>query len=170
VGTQENISIEPGCYGGMDLKGTVTLKPGVYYVNGGSLDFGAQANVTGVGVTFILTGPSPATVATLDMNGGARIDLKAPEEGVYKGVLIYQDPAASTGAINKINGNSGSRLEGAFYFPKQKLEFSGNNGMVTDCLQLVAFRIGFTGNAKVNNTCPGSDDRTFTGTVVRLVE
>ena len=168
-------NIGPGCWKGWNIKGTLNLAPGVYYIDGSSVDFGSQANITGSGVTIILTSSLAATngstVATLDMNGGAQLNLQAPTSGMYSGVLFYQDRRANTGVTNTINGNANSRLQGAFYFLQQIISMSGNSGLTTDCLQIVSKRVTFTGNTKIANTCPpgsGTDD--FRGTVVRLVE
>ena len=167
-------TISPGCYRGMDLKGTVTLEPGVYYIDGGSLSFGSQAHVTGDGVTFVLTSENadfnPSSVATLDMNGGAEINISAPDSGTYQGVLIFQDRRAQLNTVNRINGNSDSILQGAFYFPRQILEFNGTSGMTTDCIQLVGSRVNFSGNSTISNICPTNGSSAFRGTVVRLVE
>lgn len=162
------------CWRGMDIKGTLNLAPGTYYVDGGVLALGAQANVTGTGVTFVLTSSNatsdPSSIATLSMNGGAVLDVSAPTSGVYKGVLMAQDPRAPLGGSSQINGNSSSRFEGGFYFPRHDLTFNGNTGMRTECLQLVARRLTFTGNSSVRNVCPANGGaKAFDATFVRLV-
>jgi hypothetical protein len=179
------------CFKGMDIQGTAHFAPGVYYIDGASngnkintLSIGAQATVTGEGVTFILTSSNadskPSTVATLDMNGGATLDLKAPGGDSctgaacsYAGVLFYQDRRAvlpNGNASNLINGNANSILEGAIYFPKQTVTFSGNSGMTTKCVQLVSRRVTFIGNNTIVNDCPVDyDTERFLGTRVYLV-
>jgi hypothetical protein len=146
------------CYQSFDFKGPVTLPSGVYYVNGGELGFGSQANVTCNECTFILTSSTaatnPASVATLSMHGGATVNMKSPKSGTYEGVLMYQDPRATLGNAVKINGNSDSLFEGGFYFPRAYLTMNGTAGMVTRCIQLVARRLVFSGNSSVDNTCP----------------
>jgi Flp pilus assembly protein TadG len=177
IGPKGNETINPGCYEGMDIKGTVTLNPGVYYIDGSSVKFGAQAEIYGTGVTIILTstnaGSDPSSIATFDMNGGATVNLSAPTTGTYAGVLIYQDRRALDSGTNKINGNSSSKYQGAIYMPTQEVEFSGTAGMNTKCLQLVARRVKFTGNSNilnVTNGCPAnSGAKSFTGTRIRLV-
>lgn len=175
VGPNATATLSPGCYRGIDIKGTATLSPGVYYVDGGSFSAGSQATITGDGVTIVLTSStaatSPSSIATLNMNGGATIQLTAPTAGTYKGVLFYQDRRAQDSGANTVNGNAGSKLQGAFYFPSQELDFSGTSGMTTDCLQLVALRLTFLGNTNVSNQCPASTGAgSFKGIQVRLVE
>jgi hypothetical protein len=54
--------------------------------------------------------------------------------------------------------------------PGQEVEFTGTTGMNTNCLQLVARRLTFTGNSAISNVCPAnSGAQSFTGTAVRLV-
>lgn len=170
----ETATVGPGCYRGMDIKGTVTFTPGVYYIEGSSVSFGSQAVASGSGVTFILTSAQAATnhgsIATLDMNGGAQLDLAAPSSGTYSGVLFYQDRRAETGTTNRINGNSASHLQGAFYFPRQNLDFNGNSGMTTDCVQFVGSRVTFSGNSTISNSCPLGPSASFRGSIVRIVE
>ena len=161
------------CYRGMNLKGTVTFDPGIYYIDGSSFSTGSQAIVTGYGVTFILTSSTASTsgtsVATLSLGAGSTLNLTATTSGTYGGVLFYQDRRAS-GYVNGGGGNSSSTFQGAFYFPSEELDFNGTSGMNINCVQIVASTIQFIGNASINNICPaGSGAAAFSGTVIRLV-
>lgn len=163
------------CYRGMDIKGRVNFDPGIYYIDGGTVSIGSQAVITGTNVTFILTSKTastnPSSIATLDMNGGATVNLKATTSGTYAGVLFYQDRRAPRNITNKVNGNSSSFIQGAIYLPSQIIEYSGGAGMKTDCLQLVSRRLSFTGNANIRNECPANSGAgAFVGTRVYLVE
>jgi len=161
------------CFRGMNIKGTVTLPPGVYIIDGGALSFGSQANVTGTGVSFVLTSRTatsdPSSIADVSINGNAVLNLTAPTSGTYAGVLMYQDRRARL-ATSQINGNSASTFHGGFYFPARVLTFNGTSGMHTDCLQLVARRIAFSGNSNIQNNCPANGGaEAFDATLVRLV-
>lgn len=175
VNSNQTRTLNPGTYNGMDLKGNVTLNPGTYVIDGGDLSIGAQAKVTGSGVTFVLTSKTAATnpnsIGQIKMNGGATVNLTAPSSGTYQGVLIYQDRrAALSNQSNKVNGNSASKLQGAVYVASQEVEFTGTTGLNTNCFQLVARRITWSGNSAITNVCPaGSGAQSFTGTAVRLV-
>jgi hypothetical protein len=157
---------------GADIKGTLNLAPGTYYVDGSTFDLGSQAVVNGTGVTIILTSSTPtnpSSFATIAMNGSAIVNLSSPTSGTYKGVLIYQDPRTPFGE-SRINGNSASVIEGGLYFPSRQLNFNGNTGLTTRCLQLVARRLNFSGNSSVQNNCPtDGGGRAFDATMVRLV-
>lgn len=174
VNSNQTAILSPGRYEGMNLKGIVTLNPGVYYVDGGSFSVGAQAAVKGDGVTIVLTSSTAATnassIASVDINGGAYLNLTATTTGTYAGILFYQDRRALDSGNNKINGNANSKLQGAIYFPRQEVQFTGTSGMTIDCIQLVARRLVFTGNSLVRNNCPtGSGAQAFKGTRVKLV-
>ena len=168
--------ISPGvyCYNGIDIKGNVVLpSDSIIYVDGGTFNVNSGAHITGERITFILTSSTatsdPASIAQLSINGGAELDLTAPDSGTYSGVLFYQDRRAQYGS-SSINGNSNSSLRGAWYFPNRQLVFNGTAGMSTQCVQLVARRLSFTGNAAISNTCPaGSGSQAYDATFVRLV-
>ena len=177
VQPNKSATLNPGTYTSMDLKGTVTLNPDTYYIDGGYLSLGSQANVTGTGVTFVFTKSGLASngnssaIASLTMNGGATVNLTAPSSGTFKGVLMYQDRRATPlSGLIKINGNSSSKIQGALYFPQNELQFNGTTGMNINCLQMVAYRFTFTGNSSITNVCPANEgSSTFKGTSVRLM-
>ena len=161
------------CYRGMDIKGSLNLAPGIYYIDGGDLGFGAQSVVNGTGVTFILTSSNaasnPSSIANISINGTAQMNLTSPTSGTYKGVLMYQDRRAPFGDSH-INGNSATRFEGAFYFPARQLTFNGTTGMQTQCIQLVGRRLAFSGNGHIQNNCPSNGGgRAIQAMFVRLV-
>jgi hypothetical protein len=162
------------CYKGMNIKGTVFFPSGIYYIDGGSVSFGSQAVVNGTGVTFILTSATaattPSSIAAVGMNGGATVNLTATTTGTYAGVLFYQDRRALPGTTNTVNGNSQSKYQGGIYFPSQDLSFSGDSGIVTDCVQMVSRRVTFIGNTNIQNVCPfDSGAGSFIGSRVFLV-
>lgn len=174
VGVNDNVTRSPGCYKNVDIKGTLRLNPGVYYIDGGEFSVGSQAKLIGEGVTIILTSKNattnPNSIATVGMNAGAEIRLSAPTSGTYAGVIFYQDRRAVDTGDNKINGNSNAFYQGAFYFPKQEIKFNGTAGMSTDCMQLVGRRVTFLGNSAISNECPVSSGASaFRGSAVRLI-
>lgn len=176
VKPSETVNLTPGCYKALSIKGTANLAPGVYYIDGGDIDFNSGANINGSpdGVVFVLSNSNAAANAAIGgitMNGSANLNLTAPKTGPYKGLLIYQDRRAATDNSIKINGNSGSYIEGAFYFPKADFTWTGNSGVNSNCMQLVVKRISFTGNSAVSNTCPANSGAgSFKGSKIRLVE
>ena len=157
------------CFNNFNVKGTLNLQPGTYIITGDmKVNSGAKVNCTGC--TFIMTNNTPFNTGTVDINGGAQLNLSAPDDGPYKGILFYSNRGADASDINKINGNASSMFKGAFYFPHQKVEFTGNAGVTFACLKLVSWQLTFSGNSTINNNCPAGwyGDR-FRGRHVRLV-
>jgi Flp pilus assembly protein TadG len=164
------------CMGSMTLAGTVTLPSGVYVIDGGDLSIGSQANVTCSGCTFVLTNRSTSTTPTIgsvNVNGGATVTMSKMTTGTYNGLLFYQDRRATAangnGQSNLINGNSSSTYDGSMYFPSTNVTFNGTSGMTTNCVQLVAWQVAFTGNTSISNVCAGGQGG-WTASAVRLVE
>lgn len=162
-------NVTQGCWAGMTIRANVNFAPGVYVINGGQLVIESSANITGENVTFILTGPSPSQIATMTIVGGATVQLSPPTGNhTFKGILVYQDRTALYGT-NFISGGSNSKLAGSLYFPKQAVQFSGNSGLDTNCMRLVALRLRFTGNSAVGANCSVESGFGLYGTKVRLV-
>lgn len=107
--------------------------------------------MSGTGVTFVLKGTS-----TLDFNGSATIDLKAPTAATsaYKDMLFIGDNSGARS--HKINGGAGTSMTGAIYLPEDQIKFSGNSGALATCLKLVADTIEFTGNTDFKSNCVSS--------------
>jgi hypothetical protein len=97
--------------------------------------------------------------------------MVAPKSGTYKGLMMYQDRRATFDNAIQINGNNGSKMEGAYYFPRADFTFNGTSGIDSKCLQIVTKRVQFTGNSAITNVCPSdSGGGAFDGQRIRLVE
>ncbi len=159
----------------MDIKGDVRLGSATYVLDAASVKMTANgAKLSCNGCTIILTSSTastnPSSIGTVDMSGGTA-NLVSPESGTYKGISIYQDRRATVGTTNTINGNSGASYEGAFYFPRQQLKFTGTSGVNFTCVQMVAWTVQFSGTSEIDNDCSGAGGGgDFTGKAVRLVE
>lgn len=160
--------LKPGCYTGMTLKGSVTLRPGTYVINSADLLMESQAVVVGERVTIILTGSTPSNVAKVKVAGGASIVLTPSTSGQFKQMLMYQDSRAEYGD-NYVTGNSSSLVEGAFYFPKQAFHFSGTGSIDARCMRVVALQLRFGGASEVGTNCPNTGASRLYGTQARLV-
>jgi hypothetical protein len=187
VRSNQTRNLSPGTYRGMDIQGTANLAPGTYFIDGRSqgnnqnknlgFNVGSQGRVTGTGVTIVLTMSNPPVngtsnlVAGMNINGGARLNLTAPTTGDYRGVLFYQDRRATTlGEQVVMNGNSLSSFQGAIYIPRNELRFNGTTGMNIACLQMIGYRMIFTGNSNITNICPANSGASaFKGNTVRLL-
>ena len=118
-------------------------------------------------MTIILTGTSPGSVT---MNGTSSIDLTAPTSGEYANMVLIQSPNAAAGNNNTINGDNLSALDGAIYFPKGDVSFTGSTAQAFQCAMVVAYTVEFTGSATVQNDTSVCDaDTQVTHKAVRLV-
>lgn len=154
----------PGCYGTINVQGKLTLSSGVYYIandaNNAGLKIGSQGILICSGCTFVLTSTNSNSAATMDINGGATVNISQSTTGTYAGITIYRDSKApASNQCCQINGNSSSSYSGAFYFPNDELTFNGTSGMSLNCFQMVASWLTFSGNANITNTCdlPGGN-------------
>lgn len=165
-----NTTFGPGCYSDFKLTGntTYTLTPGTYYLWNTDFSVAGGVTVQGEGVTIILTGDDPGAVS---IQGGSTVQLSAPTSGTYADMLFI-----GTGADdNNVTGNAGSYYDGAMYFPKSAVNFSGDSGSMTQCAMVVANYVNFGGNANLQNTLTRPDGKPckaatqVTGKAVRLI-
>ncbi|HYC95863.1 MAG TPA: TadE/TadG family type IV pilus assembly protein [Sphingomicrobium sp.] len=151
-----NGKMKPGCYNSFNLGGgTVTLSPGTYYLNSTSIQLTGHERLVGDGVTIILTGNSPGSIS---MTGNSSMDLTAPTTGTYANMLLIQAPNAAVGNDNTINGNNGTVLDGAIYFPKGDLDYSGSSAQAFQCAMIVGYTVTFTGSTDIQNDQDGDGD------------
>ncbi len=158
-----------GCYSLIDVasQASLTLKDGVYIVNGGSVNNQGTLNVENA--TLLLTNKSKlsnAPIGSFDMNANGELNVTAPTSGKWKGMAVYQDrravDLAPTGNItasspNKINGNSTNKIRGVVYFPNQQVTYNGDGTGSATCTQFVAKRIYWSGNTGINNFTKNCD-------------
>jgi Flp pilus assembly protein TadG len=148
VTTSGTQTLQPGTYSSLTIgkNSTVTMSPGIYYVNGsGGVTFNGAGTVVGNGVTIYFTNG-----ATIDATGGGNkldIQLSPPTSGPYAGVLFYQDPNDT--AAPSLGGDNNSYFSGILYFPTVQLTFFGNNVSYSTGI-VVADAIALSGNPTVN--------------------
>ncbi len=167
------------CFRGLSVGSneTMTLPAGTYYI--GEAGMNVQGTLNCTGCTFVLTRINPANaVGRLDVNAGASTNITAPTTGNFAHIAVYQDRNAidSNSNNNRVNGNSGSVITGAVYFPKQELIYNGNGTSAFSCTRLVGRRLIFSGNSGLSNkfakaeNCPwGQAGAIQAGRRVRLV-
>ncbi|WP_119389088.1 pilus assembly protein TadG-related protein [Taklimakanibacter lacteus] len=142
-------TLSAGTYcGGLTLKDTMTLNPGVYVVSGGDLKVNANADISGSGVMFYLTNG-----ARVSMNGTATVNLSAATTGTYAGILFFGDRADTGATKNSFNGTADSQLTGAIYFASQAIQFLGDFSGADGCTQVVGLTVEWSGNAEISKDC-----------------
>lgn len=171
-------TLDPGVYCGLSIHGNVTMRPGLYIIDGGSFSVNSTARLTGTGVTLVFTSRTGSSYPSVTINGGARVNLTAAADDTtgpagmkaLKGMVMYMDRNAPTGTRVRLNGGSNQRFQGALYLPKANVTFTGGSSTGTnDCLQLIADTISFGGNANMALNCGSVGTRPM-GPPTRLVE
>lgn len=169
--------LKPGCYGNIILDGHVTLAAGDYVLNRGSLILGSTADVTCSGCTFFLTSEdaatSPGSIGSLKADKDATLNLSAPSEGPYGGILIYQDRRAlpnAEGDENLLAASSRSKVSGLLYFPSQDLAVDGSSAADLSCSRFIGSRLVLSGRIVIAKGCSAETGKiALAGAEVRLV-
>jgi hypothetical protein len=155
-------TLNPGHYCSLSFRGSISLNPGVYIVDGGSVSINANANVSGAGVTFFLENG-----ASVSMNGNSDAQLSAPTTGPYAGFLFISD-RTNTGGIT-INGDNTSTMTGIIYAPDASVSYIGNFAGAGGCTQIVAQTVSWSGSTTFNDNCANAGmGKVQVGGVVRL--
>ena len=156
--TSSGTSKATNCFSSLSVGAnkSLTLPPNqTYYINGG--DAFIQGALSCTACTIVMTNldqtSTTTTIGQFKVNSTANVNVSAPASGPFAGIAIYQDRRAvdSPSNVNRINGNSGSIIQGALYFPNQQLEYNGTGTTNAICTMFVAKRIVFTGNSTTSN-------------------
>ncbi len=143
---------------GLSISGNsavVTLNPGVYVINQGSLSISGGARLVGTGgVTVILTGPSGTNNVGSISHSGGTLQVTAPATGPTRGIALWIDGRAPSSAVS-ISGNGTLALTGALYAPSSVISWSGSGMVVTDtgCLQVIGRQYSISGNFSMRGNC-----------------
>jgi len=133
----------------------VTLNPGIYYLDQGSLQVNGGTSMTGSGVTLVFTSSNGNNYASATINGGATVDLSAPSSGPTAGMVMFGDPSMTAGTAFKFEGGASQTLQGAVYLPEAAVSFAGGANTTNGCTQLIADTINFVGNSNFAINCQG---------------
>lgn len=166
-------TLNPGVYcNGLQLNAgaNVTLNPGIYFIDRGSLQVNGGATITGTGVTLVFTSSTGANYATSTINGGASVSITAPTTGPTAGIAIFGDRNMPTGTVFKLDGGAGQGFGGAVYVPKGSLDYAGGSNVNTNCTQVIADTVTFTGNSQLAVNCSGYGTQPIGASKASLVE
>jgi RHS repeat-associated protein len=158
------ITLRPGTYnGGITVTGggSLTLLPGIYYMNGGGFSVTGSGSVTGLGV-MIVNAPKKAG-DTINFGGQGAVTLTPPASlpapyAAYAGITIFQNPA-SNAPINFASQSGGVNIQGVVYAPKSVLSVTAQadtviNPRVTDGVaQVIAYGLRMTGSGNFVVNC-----------------
>ncbi|HYU12126.1 MAG TPA: pilus assembly protein TadG-related protein [Stellaceae bacterium] len=160
----------------------LTLGPGTYiFSKGANLKMTSGTLQATGGVTLVferadVTGQHPATnPGTVSINGNASMNIVAPTSGSTAGLAFFQERYTCTGSVtnctNTFGGGGTLNITGAAYFPNNPVDYSGGSGAggASQCTQLIANTITFSGGATFNNNCEGTGVQTISYTNGTLV-
>ncbi len=150
--------------GGITVNGsaTLTMSPGIYYLNGGGFTISNQGTVNGTGVTIYMTALYGKSPGPMQIIGNGIANLSAQASGTYQGILFYQDRTASvSGTANQIGNSATLNTTGTLYFPQTKLLLSG--AVSPRKMGIVVKDLTMTGSATFQQDTTG----TFTGLITR---
>ncbi len=171
VGCEQNIALNDrttsipagvNCFSSLDVGSNKTVNltslglNGPVFINGGSVDLKGKLNCSGC--TVILTNQSAAadaTIGTLTSNAQAENNISAPTEGKYAGIAFFQDRRAPMQTI-RINGGSGSVINGAVYMPNALMRINGNGTAEGLCASFIGRRLEFIGTSGIKIGDPNS--------------
>ena len=157
-------TINPGTYSGWDIKGTLNLNPGIYYVNG-DITTGSQGLIAGSGVTIVSSG-------ILNSSGGSSMNLSAATTGSIGSAIpgvLFADKSAGTMAFV---GNSTFAVTGLLYLPNADLKFAGtSNSGSNGFTEVIAGTVTLVGTSNVSANCSNFGLQSFSPlTIVGLVQ
>jgi Flp pilus assembly protein TadG len=164
-------TINPGVYCGgitVNANGNLTLNPGIYYLDGGTLTVNGGSIVAGNAVTLVFTSKNVSEWATARINGNAIVQLIAPKSGPTAGIVLFGDRAMPQGTAFKLNGGSQQYFGGAIYLPVAAVDYVGGASTSTSCTQLIGDTIYFSGNSAFAINCSNAATRPFSKLNVRL--
>src|ERR1051326_6322251 len=171
--TNSNDTISQGVYcGGISVKAgaTLTLNPGIYYLDQGNLSIEGNGAIVGTGVTLVFTSSTGRNYANASIASNASVNLTAPTTGLTAGIVLFGDRNMPEGTTFKLTGGSTQSFGGAIYLPKAALTYSGGSGGSTACTQIIADTVTFTGNSGMAINCDGKGTKAIGSGTAQLVE
>jgi hypothetical protein len=149
IAGSQNVTLYPGVYiGGIAVtgQGNVTLLPGIYYMEGGGFSYSGLGNLTANGVMIYNAPQSKSDVISITGNGS--VTWTPPTSGLYQGLSIFQDRAAT--ASVGISGGGNMYITGTFYAASALLNISGSG--VTNYIgsQYISYDLALGGNGNIS--------------------
>ncbi|GGC50783.1 hypothetical protein GCM10011504_31510 [Siccirubricoccus deserti] len=157
----------------------MTLSPGIYVFQNGSLTIGNGSGFNCAGCTFVFTGTSPGS---LSISSTSKVTMSAPTSATdpdYAGVLFYRVPSATPSGSSDdptlhLHSVATFDLRGGIYFPRAYAKINSlSSTATTGCLALVAGTVEISSVAKYRfdvSDCPNYSTAVPTTRAARLVE
>jgi Flp pilus assembly protein TadG len=120
---QDNEVLQPGVYcGGLSIGRGVTMAPGFYQIQDGPLSLQANASLTGLSVSILLSGND----AVLDLQGSPKMKLTAMTTGPLAGIAVASNTVAPPALTSSLQGSPEVSLTGSLWLPGQTLKMQGS--------------------------------------------
>ncbi len=119
-----NKKLQPGVYeGGISVsgQGSLTMEPGIYYMDSGGFSFSGQGSLIAEGV-MIFNAPT-ANSHVVSITGTGDIVMSPPNNTVYKGLTLFQ--ARSSPNTVTVSGGGYMNISGTFYTANGTLKVGG---------------------------------------------
>jgi len=144
--------LNPGVYkGGINIGGnsSVTMKPGVYILDGGGLQIGGNATLTAIEV-MIYNASVSAPAGQFRLSGNGKLTLVPPLSGTYQGIALFQQRDLADSIA--VNGNGAAAVMGVLYAPAAAVNITGNAALGADVLGggIIADTLRVSGNGSIN--------------------
>jgi Flp pilus assembly protein TadG len=159
-------TLVPAVYvGGIVAKCATTLASGVYFIDGGVLDFSTGAPVVGKDVLFVLRKGAQIKLGGQGGSGSIALDPMSKEqlqatpyaadaEELANMLFIEEKEEDSTPVDHQVNGNTKLNLEGVLYLPNGNVQINGDSGTTTElCFQISAWTLDIRGSAYLRTLC-----------------
>ena len=169
---KDNVTLNPGVYCGgirVNAGASVSLNPGIYYMDQGDLWVNSNASISGTNVTIVFTSSTGKNFATARINGSASVSLTAPTSGPTAGIVLFGDRRITDEEF-RFEGGSSQTFGGAVYLPTAAVQYSGGADISTGCTQVIARTIKFTGNSNLTINCEDQATKSFGSVLANLVE
>jgi hypothetical protein len=146
---QGSVSLQPGVYqGGINVTGgSLTMAPGIYYMEGGGFGFSGTGSLTANGVMIVNAPQSNSD--TISITGTGTINLSPMTTGIYQGISLWQI-RSSTNTLT-VSGGGGGSVTGTFYAQHGTLKVSGGGGSSVGS-QYISWDVTLSGNGNFGIT------------------
>ena len=119
-----SVTLPPGKYsGGISVsgQGSLTMEPGIYYLDGGGFSFSGQGDLNAEGV-MIFNSPRLSS-DVVSISGTGEIVMSPPKSSLYKGLTLFQ--ARHSPNVVAVSGGGYMYITGTFYAANGTLEVGG---------------------------------------------
>src|SRR5262249_8268573 len=125
--------------------GSLTMAPGIYYMEGGGFSFTGQGSLTAPGVMIVNAPQSNSDI--ININGTGAINLSPITTGIYTGISLWQvrNLPRSDNTMN-IAANGVWTMTGTFYNAKGPLSVQGNGANDVLGAQYISDTLSIGGN------------------------